>query len=102
MSFVVMAVKGAPIWGGARTSFSHQGVSDLRSNRSGLCVNLSLKKWECCCLGVSMAQRAITPVEDEKPNLSGMESAGAIQRIEEIEAMGFHKDMNLLPSEFSL
>ena len=96
-----MAVKGGvPIWGEATTLFSNQGVSDLRSNLSGLCLNLSLRKWECCCLGVSLAQRAITPVEGEKPILPGMESAGAIQRVEDTEARGFHKDMNLLPSEF--
>ncbi|KAL6197638.1 hypothetical protein ACLB2K_033244 [Fragaria x ananassa] len=95
---MVMAVKGGvPIWGEATTLFSNQGVSDLRSNRSGLCLNLSLRKWECCCLGVSLAQRAITPVEDEKPILPGMESAGAIQRVEDTDARGFHKDMNLLP-----
>lgn len=96
-----MAVKGSPIWGCAKTPYSHKGISDLGSARSGLALNLSLRNWECCCLGVSLAQRAITPVEDEKPNLPGMESAGAIERIENNESRGFHKDMNLLPSEFT-
>lgn len=96
-----MAVKGAPTWGYAKTPCSHPGISDLGSTRSGLAFNLSFRKWECCCLGVASAQRAITPVEDEKPNLTGAESSRAIQRIEDNESRGFHKDMNLLPSELT-
>ncbi|ONI09933.1 hypothetical protein PRUPE_4G019500 [Prunus persica] len=92
-----MAVKGAPTWCYAKTPCSHPGISDLGSTRSGLAFNLSFRKWECCCLGVASAQRAITPVEDEKPNLTGAESSGAIQRIEDNESRAFHKDMNLLP-----
>ncbi|KAF5729065.1 arogenate dehydratase/prephenate dehydratase 1 chloroplastic-like [Tripterygium wilfordii] len=53
-------------------------------------------KWECCCLDV-LAQRAITPIEDEKPVTSPevqQESPKTIHR-------QFHKDLNLLPKPLS-
>ncbi|KAM1959772.1 hypothetical protein FF1_005212 [Malus domestica] len=93
-----MAAKAASIWVYAKTPYSHQGVSDLGTNRSGLALNSNSRKWECSCLAVASAHRAITPVEDEKPSLGGAaESSGAMERIEDNETRGFHKDLNLLP-----
>jgi arogenate/prephenate dehydratase len=92
-----MALKGAAIWVCARTSCSDLGASDLGSRNSGSAVSLrfdleKFRKWECCSLG-ALAQRAITPVEDEKPHVPGVESTQGN------ESRGFHKDLNLLPSE---
>ncbi|XP_068322564.1 arogenate dehydratase/prephenate dehydratase 1, chloroplastic-like [Pyrus communis] len=93
-----MAAKAASIWVYAKPHYSHQGVSDLGTNRSGLALNSNSRKWECSCLAFASAQRAITPVEDEKPSLGGAaESSGAMERIEDNETRGFHKDLNLLP-----
>ncbi|XP_021719717.1 arogenate dehydratase/prephenate dehydratase 1, chloroplastic-like [Chenopodium quinoa] len=60
-----------------------------------------LGKWECCC-SVS-GQRAITPVEDEKPLKPGPtaaepQSSGVVQRTEHT---GFHRDLNSLPKPLS-
>lgn len=101
----LMALKAAPIWGCAKIPCSHLGVSDLGSRRSGFALNLRhdlerFRKLECCCLG-ALAHRAITPVEDEKPCVPGADSSGAIERTQRNESMGFHKDLNLLPSEFT-
>ncbi|XP_009357463.1 arogenate dehydratase/prephenate dehydratase 1, chloroplastic [Pyrus x bretschneideri] len=93
-----MAAKAASIWVYAKTPYSHQGVSDLGTNRPGLALNSNSRKWECSCLAFASAQRAITPVEDEKLSLGGAaESSGAMERIEDNETRGFHKDLNLLP-----
>ncbi|CAN6552744.1 unnamed protein product [Malus baccata var. baccata] len=93
-----MAAKAASVWVYAKTPYSHQGVSDLGTTRSGLALNSNSRKWECSCLAVASAHRAITPVEDEKPSLGGAaESSGAMERIEDNETRGFHKDLNLLP-----
>ncbi|XP_065636586.1 arogenate dehydratase/prephenate dehydratase 1, chloroplastic isoform X3 [Quercus suber] len=58
------------------------------------------RKWECCCLAI-LAQRAITSVEDEKPNVSGVEPSWGIERTQGNESRGFHKDLNLLPKPLS-
>lgn len=101
-----MATKGAlPIWVCAKMAQFQVGGSDLGARTCGFALNLSAKgdserprKWECLSVGV-LAQRAITPVEDEKPQTSGLESSGAIERTQQEEAKVFHKDLNLLPSE---
>ena len=78
------------------------GVSDLGLRR---CVDLRcnwdrerLPKWECCCVSL-LAQRAITPVEDEKPLTPQVETSEAIDQVQNTQSKGFHKDLNLLPSE---
>lgn len=101
-----MALKGAAIWVCARTPCSDQGASDLVTRNSGSAFSLrfdleKFRKWECCSLGV-LAQRAITPVEDEKPHVSGVTSSEAIEPTQGNESRGFHKDLNLLPSESTL
>lgn len=99
-----MAFKAAPIWGCATIHSSHLGASDLGSRPYGFAFNLKhdlgrFPKLECCCLGV-LAQRAINPVEDEKPCVPAADSSGAIERTPDNESRAFHKDLSLLPSEF--
>lgn len=96
----------APIWVGPIRPHSNVGASDLGYRRCGFSLGLRCNwdlerfpKWECCCLGV-LAQRAITPVEDEKPFTPEVESSKAINQVEDSKSRGFHKDLNLLPSEF--
>lgn len=96
-----MALKANPIWGYAKTPHFHVGLPDLGPRPCGFALDFRvLNKWECSCVGVlaQTPQRAITPVEDEKPS-HDMESSGAIQRPFDMESTGFHKDMNLLPSK---
>ncbi|XP_030932638.1 arogenate dehydratase/prephenate dehydratase 1, chloroplastic-like isoform X3 [Quercus lobata] len=100
-----MALKASPIWVCPRTPCSDLGSSDLWSRNSGSAFNLRFdleksRKWECCCLAV-LAQRAITSVEDEKPNVSGVEPSWGIERTQGNESRGFHKDLNLLPKPLS-
>ena len=102
-----MALKGAPIWVSSKTRCSHLGVSDLGSSRSGFGLNLRFdserfRKWECCSLAAALAQRATTPVEDEKPSLPLADTSGKIEGSQDNESSGFHKDLNLLPSKFAL
>lgn len=99
-----MALNGSPIWGCAKTTSSHLGVSDWGPSRSGFALNwrCDLRKWECCFLGslaAAQTQRATTPVDDEKPYLSVADTSGPIQKARNNESRGFHKDLNLLPSE---
>lgn len=98
------ALSGATIWGCAKR-VPCSGVSDLGPKSSGLGSNLRYKrgyervrKWECCCFRGSLAQRAITPVEDEKPGLSMADNPSPLQMSETSEALGF-KDLSLLPSK---
>ncbi|XP_044461987.1 arogenate dehydratase/prephenate dehydratase 1, chloroplastic-like isoform X2 [Mangifera indica] len=98
-----MALKANPIWGYAKTPHFHVGLPDLGPRPCGFALDFrGLNKWECSCVGVlaQTPQRAITPVEDEKPS-HDMESSGAIQRPFDMESTGFHKDMNLLPKPLS-
>ncbi|XP_044495036.1 arogenate dehydratase/prephenate dehydratase 1, chloroplastic-like [Mangifera indica] len=98
-----MASKANPIWGYVKPSHFHVGMRDLGSGPCVFALDFrGLNKWECCCVGVlaQTPQRAITPVEDEKPT-HGVESSGAIQRSSDIESTGFHKDLNLLPKPLS-
>ncbi|KAI6704536.1 hypothetical protein NL676_007498 [Syzygium grande] len=105
---VLMASKGElPIWVCAKAAQFHVGCSDLGARTGGFAVNWSVKgdsvrprKWECLSVGF-LAQRAITPVEDEKPQTSGLESSGAIERTQQGEANVFHRDLNLLPKPLS-
>ncbi|KAJ6769552.1 AROGENATE DEHYDRATASE/PREPHENATE DEHYDRATASE 1 CHLOROPLASTIC [Salix purpurea] len=90
----------SPIWVSPLRPHSKAGVSDLGLRR---CVDLRcywdlerLPKWECCCLSV-LAQRAITPVEDEKPAAPQVDTSGAIDQVQDTQSRGFHKDLNLLP-----
>ncbi|KAG6695296.1 hypothetical protein I3843_09G090800 [Carya illinoinensis] len=97
-----MALKCASLWVCARNPCSNLGASDCGSRNSGAALisfKLDLekfRKWECCRFG-ALTQQAITPVEDEKPHVPGVESSGAIERTRGNEPRGFHKDLNLLP-----
>ncbi|KAK9267698.1 hypothetical protein L1049_010130 [Liquidambar formosana] len=102
-----MALKGSAVWGGASSPSHHQfgGGTDFGSRRFGVAMNLRydperLQKWECCCAAVS-AQRAITPVEDEKPSMPPIESSREVDRRQDAESGRFHKDMNYLPKPLS-
>ncbi|GMH30255.1 hypothetical protein Nepgr_032098 [Nepenthes gracilis] len=94
-----MALKAnSVIWGCCVPSHSYLGTNSVckfnfRRNFHGF------GKWVCCC-GV-VAQRAIIPVEDEKPLNSGAESSAGIARTQETESTGFHKDLNSLPKPLS-
>ncbi|KAF9672077.1 hypothetical protein SADUNF_Sadunf11G0003300 [Salix dunnii] len=94
----------SPIWVSPLRPHSKVGISDLGLRR---CVDLRcywdlerLPKWECCCLSV-LAQRAITPVEDEKPSAPQVDTSGAIDQVQDTQSRGFHKDLNLLPKPLS-
>ncbi|XP_015883740.3 arogenate dehydratase/prephenate dehydratase 1, chloroplastic isoform X2 [Ziziphus jujuba] len=96
-----MALKSSPFWVCVKTPSSHLGVSDLGSRRSVFALDLThdlqrYRKLECCCLG-ALAQRAITPVEDEKPCVPGSDSSAPIERTQGYESGRFHKDLSLLP-----
>uniref|UniRef100_A0A5B6YUV9 Arogenate dehydratase n=1 Tax=Davidia involucrata TaxID=16924 RepID=A0A5B6YUV9_DAVIN len=98
-----MALKSVSLWVCANHSHTQLGVSNSGSNRSGSGWNLRFdldrsRKWECC--GV-LAQRATTPVEDEKPLTSGFESPGGTDQTQITESRGFHKDLNSLPRPLS-
>lgn len=70
---------------------------------AGLSFRKDLKKlgkWECCC-GV-LGQRAITPVEDEKPLNPSTIVEPQFSGVQRTEHTGFHRDLNSLPSEFLL
>ncbi|XP_061345564.1 arogenate dehydratase/prephenate dehydratase 1, chloroplastic [Gastrolobium bilobum] len=95
-----MALKGVSIWGCSQAPPPQLGV--VNSHHSTLQIgNLrydleKCRKWECCCLGI-LAERAITPVEDEKPSVPFVESSGDADGVHQNDSDGFHKDINLLP-----
>uniref|UniRef100_A0A5B6YWY5 Uncharacterized protein n=1 Tax=Davidia involucrata TaxID=16924 RepID=A0A5B6YWY5_DAVIN len=98
-----MALNAVPIWVCVNHSHTQLHVSDSGSNRSGSGWNLRFdldrfRKWECCAL---LAQRATTPVEDEKPFTPGFESPGGTDQTEINKSRGFHKDLNSLPRPLS-
>lgn len=89
------ALKTVPIWFSSSSSSSF--VSDSGHKRVGFCSNfrfLGFQKWECLSL---LAQRAITPLEDEKPFTDSNQFAIETQIT---KSPGFHKDLNSLPSKF--
>ncbi|XP_028755241.1 arogenate dehydratase/prephenate dehydratase 1, chloroplastic-like [Neltuma alba] len=94
-----MALKGVSIWSCSQAP--QLGVANPHSGNSGQIVNLrgdfgKCRKWECCCLAV-LAQRATTPVEDEKPTMPVVKISGPSDGAHENDSKGFHKDLNLLP-----
>lgn len=94
-----MALKGVSIWSCSQAP--QLGVANSHSGNSGKIVNLrgdfgKCRKWECCCLDV-LAQRATTPVEDEKPTMPMVEISRPSDGAHENDSKGFHKDLNLLP-----
>uniref|UniRef100_A0A6N2L1A4 arogenate dehydratase n=1 Tax=Salix viminalis TaxID=40686 RepID=A0A6N2L1A4_SALVM len=101
-----MALRDAShIWANPLRPHYNVGVSDLGLRR---CVDMRcnwdrerLPKWECCCVSL-LAQRAITPVEDEKPLTPQMETSEAIDQVQNTQSKGFHKDLNLLPKPLSV
>ncbi|XP_022716118.1 arogenate dehydratase/prephenate dehydratase 1, chloroplastic [Durio zibethinus] len=97
-----MALKCAPIWVCSQTPHSHLGTPDLGSSRGGIVLDLRPSKWECYAFCAS-AQRAINPVEDEKPNTPGVKTSrtGKIDQAQDNVSSAFHKDLNLLPKPLS-
>ncbi|KAJ6401938.1 hypothetical protein OIU84_014086 [Salix udensis] len=101
-----MALRDAShIWANPLRPHYNVGVSDLGLRR---CVDMRcnwdrerLPKWECCCVSL-LAQRAITPVEDEKPLTPQMETSEAIDQAQNTQSKGFHMDLNLLPKPLSV
>lgn len=68
----------------------------------GLSFNIDLRrlgKWECCC--AVLGQRAITPVEDEKPLKPGADTESRNGGVQLSNHIGFHKDLNSLPKPLS-
>ncbi|KAI4298704.1 hypothetical protein L6164_032230 [Bauhinia variegata] len=101
MGLSMMALKGVFISGCAKAP--QLGFANGLSGNYGLIKNLRYDldkccKWECCSFGV-LAQKAITPVEDEKPTVREVEASAANDGVHENDPKGFHKDLNLLPSE---
>ncbi|XAR53795.1 Arogenate dehydratase [Bertholletia excelsa] len=98
-----MALKATPIWLCANHSPSQLSSSDLGSGHSWCSTNLrfdseKLRKWECL---TALAQRAKTPVEDEKPLAPELDSTGGNYQIQIAEFKAFHKDLNGLPRPLS-
>ncbi|XAR65656.1 Arogenate dehydratase [Bertholletia excelsa] len=92
-----MASKAVPIWVCGHKSRSQLGSADLGSRRYGSCSDLrfhfgNFRKWEC------LAQKAITPVEDEKPVIH---SPGGNEQTLNTKAGSLHKDLNSLPRPLS-
>ena len=96
-----MALKANPIWGCAKTPHFLKSLPDLVPNRCGFGLDLRvLSKWECSCVGVvAQTHRAITPVEDDRSYTPDIQSSEANERSQDSQSSGFHKDLNLLPSE---
>ncbi|CAJ1962490.1 unnamed protein product, partial [Sphenostylis stenocarpa] len=102
---ILMALKDCCIWGCVKAP--QLGFATFQAASSRLSVTLEQGpqkccKWECCCLRVS-APKALTPIEDEKPVVTGVESSGDADRIKVQPSVleGFHRDVNLLPKQLS-
>ncbi|KDP20738.1 hypothetical protein JCGZ_21209 [Jatropha curcas] len=99
-----MALRAAgSIWSSPIRPLSNVDGSDLRSQHCRFGYDWDFSKSprrECCCLAV-LAQRATTPVEDDKPFTPLVESSGAIDKVEDTESSVLHKDINLLPKPLS-
>jgi len=99
-----MALNDCCIWGCAKAP--HLGLAiTFYPATSRMGVNLKQGpqkccKRECCCLRVS-APKALTPMEDEKAIVESFGDADRI-RVQPSVLKGFHKDANLIPSEFFL
>ncbi|CAL5410692.1 unnamed protein product [Camellia sinensis] len=99
-----MALKAVPIWVCVNHTRTQLGFTDLGSRRSGSDSNLRFgvdksREWECC--GMVLSQRAITPVEDEKPLAPRFDSPGGADQTQITESRGFHRDLNSLPRPLS-
>ncbi|XP_022142247.1 arogenate dehydratase/prephenate dehydratase 1, chloroplastic isoform X2 [Momordica charantia] len=97
-----MALKAGPFQGCARTSSLLVAISDSGSGCARNSLNwrndfVRLRKWESCRMEV-LAQRAITPVEGEKP---GVDSSQTINRTPDKEPRGSRKDLSILPKPLS-
>lgn len=95
-----MALKAGPFQGCARTSSLLVAISDSGSGCARNSLNwrndfVRLRKWESCRMEV-LAQRAITPVEGEKP---GVDSSQTINRTPDKEPRDSRKDLSILPSK---
>ncbi|OWM76443.1 hypothetical protein CDL15_Pgr024651 [Punica granatum] len=82
-------------------------VPNLGPRPCGFTLNLSgkldfpsgkSKKWECYSAG-ALAQKAITPVEDDRTHTSRLEPSEATNPTQDDQSKGFNKDLSLLPSE---
>lgn len=76
------------------------GFSDVRFRRLGSAfLNLRLhKKWECALSALVQSEGPTTSVEEDKTSVS----SGGTEEVQITETRGFHKDLNLLPSQFLL
>ncbi|OMO76828.1 Prephenate dehydratase [Corchorus capsularis] len=97
-----MALKCSGIWVSSQKPHSQFGAIDLGSGRGRIVMDLKPPTWECHALGASL-QRAITPVEDEKPLTPEVETSQTekIGQAQDTESRGFHKDLSLLPKPLS-
>ncbi|XP_050214202.1 arogenate dehydratase/prephenate dehydratase 1, chloroplastic [Mercurialis annua] len=92
-----MALRAAgSLWFSPLRPYGNLGGSDLGNGRWGFGLDLNCN-WECCCSAV-LAQRAIIPVDDDKPVV---ESRPAIDKLQDTRSTVFHKDLNLLPKPLS-
>uniref|UniRef100_A0A166F488 Prephenate dehydratase domain-containing protein n=1 Tax=Daucus carota subsp. sativus TaxID=79200 RepID=A0A166F488_DAUCS len=90
-----MSLKTVPIWVCANHSPQHSfsqlgGVSDLVGAKR--CRFVGYARMEC--FSALSAQRAKTPVEDDKPLTKPLDSIDVSQLS---QSVGFHKDLNSLP-----
>uniref|UniRef100_A0A7N0UCY1 Arogenate dehydratase n=1 Tax=Kalanchoe fedtschenkoi TaxID=63787 RepID=A0A7N0UCY1_KALFE len=99
-----MALKGSPSWAPPHPSASPYSPS-TKPCAFGLSLSRDCRKWECVSVSVSvssplnLAERAKTPVEDDKSKSSETESSVGIDRTP--ASPGFHKDLNSLPKPLS-
>ncbi|RZB89967.1 Arogenate dehydratase/prephenate dehydratase 1, chloroplastic, partial [Glycine soja] len=98
----LMALKDCSIWGCANKA-PQLGFATFQPSSSRPSVNLKhglekFCKWECCCLRV-LSPRALTPIEDEKHVVAGVDESSLNDDVVEVqlsELEGPHKDVNLL------
>ncbi|XVE51099.1 hypothetical protein DITRI_Ditri02bG0011500 [Diplodiscus trichospermus] len=97
-----MALKSAPIWVCSQKPQFHLGTPDFGSSHGRIILDLRPPKWECCGLGASV-QKAVSPVEDEKPCTPGVKTSrtGKIDQAQNTLSRVFHKDLNLHPKILS-
>ncbi|XP_072065684.1 arogenate dehydratase/prephenate dehydratase 1, chloroplastic isoform X2 [Arachis hypogaea] len=97
-----MALKASASICPSSSSYPQLGSHD---SNCGLIRGLNLRydldkccNWKCCCTSLGLvAQRALTPVEDEKPTVPLVDSSLAADASHYNDSKAFHKDVNLLP-----
>ncbi|KAL4345492.1 hypothetical protein AHAS_Ahas11G0283800 [Arachis hypogaea] len=97
-----MALKASASICPSSSSYPQLGSHDSNCGLTGgLNLRYDLDKccnWKCCCTSLGLvAQRALTPVEDEKPTVPLVDSSLAADASHYNDSKAFHKDVNLLP-----